>query len=203
MEREHDSSDIRVTTAIWKQREPSAFELAVIDRTSGGYRLGGDIAAGDADNEIVTAYSIDVNASWETRRVTVTMKQRRGPERRLELQPNAARRWSVRGASNGSWMLRSEFDGLIDVDLGCTPATNLLPIRRFDLDVGASAETTAVWVTFPTLDIVRLPQRYTRLSEREYRYESFVSDFTAILEVDDFGVVDRYSDIWIRQNTPR
>jgi hypothetical protein len=157
------------------------------------------VVVGDNNNELAISYRITVDGNWETREVSITAKSGRAPERRLELRPDANRNWSIR-RSKGDWTEAPEFDDLIDIDLGCTPATNLLPIRRFNLAVGESAETTAVWVTFPGLDILKLPQKYTRLDAGTYRYESFLSGFTADLEVDEFGVVNRYSDIWTRLN---
>ena len=86
----------------------------------------------------------------------------------------------------------------IDADLGISPSTNTLPIRRLNLAVGESRELTAAWVRFPELTVEPLAQRYTRLAERRYRYESTVSGFTAELEVDDLGLVISYENIWQR-----
>ncbi len=91
-----------------------------------------------------------------------------------------------------------ELSGCIDVDLGISPSTNTLPIRRLNLAVGESRELTAAWVRFPELTVEPLAQRYTRLAERRYRYESVVSGFTAELEVDDLGLVVTYEGIWQR-----
>jgi len=86
----------------------------------------------------------------------------------------------------------------IDVDLGMTPSTNTLPIRRLELAKGQSAELIAVWVRFPELTVEPLRQRYSRLEERRYRYESLDSGFSADLEVDELGLVTSYSGLWER-----
>src|SRR5690348_10184074 len=57
-----------------------------------------------------------------------------------------------------------------DVDLAVTPATNTLPIRRLNLEVGSSESVIAAWVKFPELTIQPLSQRYTRLAKNAYRY---------------------------------
>lgn len=90
------------------------------------------------------------------------------------------------------WDAVAGLDGLRDVDLGFTPATNTLPMRRLALEVGESAEVDAVWVRFPELEVARLPQRYTRLEGMRYRYESAGGAFLAELEVDANGLVIRY-----------
>ena len=48
--------------------------------------------------------------------------------------------------------------GLVDVDLGFTPASNLLAIRRFDLGIGEATPAPAAYLTFPELRLVRLDQ---------------------------------------------
>lgn len=84
--------------------------------------------------------------------------------------------------------------GALDVDLNWTPATNLLPIRRLDLAVGEEAAVRAAWLRFPTLSLEPLDQVYRRVTERTYRYESGGGSFTALLEVDDDGLVTRYPE---------
>ena len=108
---------------------------------------------------------------------------------RLQLEVDDEQRW-WRGGQEVS-TLRD----LVDVDLGVTPATNTLPIRRWGLGSGESREVTAAWVKFPELILERLPQRYTRLSERRYRYES--EGFIAEIETDEVGLIEHYSDGWV------
>ena len=57
-------------------------------------------------------------------------------------------------------------------------------VRRLDLAVGQSAEVTAAWVQFPSFEVKPLPQRYTRLSDYRYRYESFAPGFETEIEVE-------------------
>jgi hypothetical protein len=82
-----------------------------------------------------------------------------------------------------------------DVDLGCSPSTNTLPIRRLRLGIGASHTIQAAWVRFPELTVVKAAQTYTRLDEFTYRYAS--GDSQAELTVDDEGAVTAYA-VWQR-----
>jgi len=103
----------------------------------------------------------------------------------------------------GAWQLdgrdRADLDGCLDVDLGITPATNTLPIRR----VGASSDVDAAWVQFPSLDVSRLSQRYERLGDRRWRYSA--GTFKAMLETTSEGVVVRYQNGWeaVTVSSPR
>ena len=71
--------------------------------------------------------------------------------------------------------IRPDLDGCTDVDLGWSPITNVIPMRRLGVRVGDSVELLAAWVRFPELDVVANRQRYTRVTEN--RYESGPYDF--------------------------
>jgi hypothetical protein len=101
----------------------------------------------------------------------------------------------------GSWSCGEYLPGLqgaVDVDISATPLTNTLPIRRLGLAVGDSAEIVTAYVDVPSLDVTLDPQRYTRLSEQVYRYESLDSDFTRDVEVDPDGFVLTYPGLFAR-----
>jgi hypothetical protein len=104
----------------------------------------------------------------------------------IETSVDETGRWSL----NGTHV--PETTGCIDVDLNFSPSTNLLPIRRLNLDVGQEADVSAAWLRFPSFRLERLDQRYRRLAERSYKYESAGGSFTAEIEVDDAGFVTRY-----------
>ena len=78
-----------------------------------------------------------------------------------------------------------------DVDLAVTPATNTLAIRRLSLQVGSSVSGIAAWIKFPELTVQLLSQRYTRLAQNTYRYESNTG-FSAEIVLDDLGLVTAY-----------
>jgi hypothetical protein len=87
--------------------------------------------------------------------------------------------------------------GCDDVDLAVTPATNTLPIRRLDLQIGQSKSVIAAWVKFPELTVEPLSQRYLRLGKDTYRYESNTGFSTEIV-VDELGLVTTYPGGWER-----
>jgi uncharacterized protein len=87
-------------------------------------------------------------------------------------------------------------EGCIDIDLGFSPSTNLLPIRRLELAVGEEAAVTAAWLPFPSLVFERLPQVYRREGEGTYRYASSGGVFVRRLEVNPAGFVTSYPGLW-------
>jgi uncharacterized protein len=85
---------------------------------------------------------------------------------------------------------------LIDVDIQVTPSTNTLPIRRMEMVPGKTYGTTSAWIKVPSLQITPLPQQYTPADARHLHYSS--GSFTAELEVDQLGLIERYGTFWRR-----
>ena len=116
-----------------------------------------------------------------------------------DLRGFATRTVALERSAKGAWSLDGAparaLRGCTDVDLGCSPSTNTLPIRRLRLAVGASKTIQAAWIVFPELTVVKAAQTYTRLDEFTYRYAS--GTFEADLTVDDDGLVTAYAE-WRR-----
>lgn len=108
----------------------------------------------------------------------------------------------VEALPDGSWTNGAEplpnLRGCEDIDLNISPSTNTLPIRRLGLRIGESAEVSAAWIRFPECVVEPLPQRYTRLAERRYRYESLGSRWTGEFDVDEDGLVVDYPTFRVR-----
>jgi hypothetical protein len=137
-------------------------------------------------------YVIDCDAQWLTRSAVVTGWV---GDRTIDV--------TVTRTASGQWRLNGkvceDVAGCIDIDLNFSPSTNLLPIRRLDLEVGALASVRAAWLRFPGFALEPLDQTYTRLEEGRYRYESGGGRFVAEVTVDDAGLVIDYGKIWSRE----
>ena len=86
--------------------------------------------------------------------------------------------------------------GCIDLDLGFSPSTNLLPIRRLGLAIGQEAKVQAAWLGFPSFTLEPLDQLYRRMDVATYHYESAGGRFVTELQVNVAGFVTRYPDFW-------
>jgi hypothetical protein len=82
----------------------------------------------------------------------------------------------------------------IDPDIGCTAATNTLPIRRLNLAVGEIAELDILYIPVPALVPSIARQRYSR-HRGGYSYENLTSGFSARIEVDSAGWVTHYPGV--------
>jgi len=101
-----------------------------------------------------------------------------------------ANQWQLNGAP------KPEVNGCIDLDLNFSPSTNLLPIRRLNLEIGQQAEVKAAWLRFPSFELEPLSQVYSRLDEFTYRYSSNDGKFVRDLTVNEFGLVTEYPGLW-------
>jgi uncharacterized protein len=134
-------------------------------------------------------YRVVCDAEWHSISGTVTGWV--GDESiRVEISVDSTRRWRLNGTE------RPEVAGCIDLDLNFSPSTNLLPIRRLGLGVGAEAAVRAAWLRFPGFTLAPLDQRYRRTGPATYRYESAGCRFVTELEVNAAGFVTRYPTFW-------
>jgi hypothetical protein len=175
----------------WRRLDVSGREEAHIEQTATGWRLTGQLDVEEANVRAQLVYLIECEPDWRTRRTTVTGPAAGAPIR-FEFTTDGEGHWTLNGAP------LPLVDGALDIDLGFTPATNLLPIRRLDLAVGDRAEVRTAWVRFPELRIEALVQSYYREAERVFRYDALVDaePFQARLDTDEFGRVLLYEGLW-------
>lgn len=100
-----------------------------------------------------------------------------------------AGRWRVNGAE---W---PDVSGCVDLDLNFSPSTNLLPIRRLGLAVGAEAPVRGL-APVPEFALEPLDQCYRRTGGACYRYESAGGVFVRDLQVKAAGFVTEYPGFW-------
>jgi hypothetical protein len=177
-----------VRTVNWRLIADRGSERCELLQEADGWTLAGTVEA-FLDGPIRVTYAVRCSPEWMTRGVVVNEIEQ-DEERSFELAVGPDGRWRLDGE------LRPDLDRCVDVDLGMTPSTNTLPIRRLGLEVGASAEILAAWIRFPQLDVVPAAQRYTHMAENQYLYQS--DTFRAELDVDDLGLVITYAGVWER-----
>jgi hypothetical protein len=173
----------------WRRSdEVQTDEHCTLTQRDTGLSLVGTVLGAEDGAPVRIEYRVLTDADGMT--TAAHVRDLRGFEQRtLTLERDAKGNWTVDGAK-----VRG-LKGATDVDLGCSPSTNTLPIRRLHLGVGASKTIKAAWVRFPELTVVKADQTYTRLDEFTYRYAS--GDFEAELTVDDENLVAAYAE-WAR-----
>jgi hypothetical protein len=143
-------------------------------------------------------YNVKCAVDWRTRDVRIVARHD-AAVRTIGIK-RGAKAWVI--VDDGQMQVRQDLVECIDIDLGFTPSTNVLPILRLDLAIGSAADVSAAWVRFPELTLERLDQRYTRLAERTFLYESGGGSFRRELTVNEMGLVIDYPDFWKAEPPP-
>ncbi|AEI64344.1 putative glycolipid-binding domain-containing protein [Corallococcus macrosporus] len=186
-----EASHHGIRASVWRRLLSPGSEYFELVARPEGWVLAGSVVFVDGGLPHFVEYTVTTNAAWETQTVHVLRRNGDG-EARLQLRVDGERRW---------WKGDEEvahLRGCPDIDVACTPSTNTLPIRRLGLAVGQAADVRAAWLRIPSLTLEVLPQRYTRLAETRYRYESNGGRFVAEVDVDADGVVTHYPPGWER-----
>jgi hypothetical protein len=136
-------------------------------------------------------YELDAHDGWVTRRLRATVTTAAG-ERGLLLEHDGAGGWLQDGADARA------LAGALDCDLGLSPLTNLMPVRRHALhERDGEAEIVAAWVSVPDLTVHPSAQRYEHVRPGVVRFVDLGlhSGFTAELELDAEGLVVVYPEL--------
>ena len=191
-----------ICTLLWQRIDAPGSEWCALERESDGWRLRGVVLTEVATAPVLVHYAVGLAPDWSTRVVEIVMRSGASEPRKLKLTVAPDQHWQIKREPGPNPALPADalaaLHGLIDVDLGFSPVTNTLPIRRLEPAIGEAVPVTAAWVRFPELTIEPLPQRYIRLAERRYRYESAGGAFVAEIEVDDLALVTTYEGGWRR-----
>ncbi len=182
---------------VWRRADKSGHEFCTLAHSDGAPKLTGVAVLSNDGTACCLQYTISCDSQWRTllcrltgyigkRAITLDI-------RREEQQ------WLLNGVDVPA------VSGSEDIDLGFSPSTNLLPIRRLALKVGEHAAVRAAWVRFPELTLELLEQNYARIASDCYRYESAGGGggggaFQRDLKVDENGFVLEYPDLWYAES---
>ena len=179
-------------SVVWKRHDLPGHEACRVTAVESGWTIDGVAVLVEADMPCRLDYRVDCDRAWVTRTAEV-----RGwvGDRAVDIvvSRSASGHWQLNGATCDG------FEQCVDVDLNFSPSTNMLPVRRLELEVGASAMVRAAWLRFPSFTLELLEQSYTRVEECRYRYESGGGRFVAEVTVDEMGLVVRYGELWSRE----
>lgn len=176
-------------TALWRRLDTPGHDACRLIQIDSGWQLAGAAVFDHNGTVAQLTYSVACDTAWKT-------------------QSGEVHGWIgtemfdlvVRRSSDGGWHANGAavvgLEHCTDLDLGFTPATNLLSIRRLALEVGQAAEVPAAWLDVDDRRIAVLPQRYERRSDTIYAYDAPSFDYHASLEVTSAGFVRHYPGLW-------
>jgi len=191
---------------FWQRKDTTGTEHALVDARHGLYARGHQLAVDPI--AYTCRYELQTDPTWATARLDVAAEGA-GWVRSVRLEL-AAGRWRVTANEQGdldaaltaAGHARAGLPGMedpdllygaFDVDLGGSPLTNTLPIRRLDFaraETGVAHRLSVAWVLLPSLEVVKADQIYTALGPGKVRYAG--ETFSADLTIDDDGFVLDY-----------
>jgi uncharacterized protein len=178
-----------VATCFWRRLDQPGHDCCRLFRLPGGWKLRGMAVFSESGHPCNFAYEVMVDPQWQTRSARLTGF--RGT-REIDMR--------IRRRRDGSWRVGTEVQhevvDCVDIDLGFTPATNLLAVRRLRLNVGEQADAPAAWLALPSLKLSVLPQKYLRSAKLEYDYEAPSVGYKGRLHVSTLGVVEHYPGLF-------
>jgi uncharacterized protein len=176
---------------LWRRLDLPGHDYCGVWKIADGWRLSGTSLFLLSGRPCRLAYEVSTDHAWRASMARVSGEL---GESAIDIEiVRTNGRWSLDGAD------APETADCTDVDLGFTPATNLIALRRLDLGIGEPAQAPAAWLDFPEGKLIRLEQRYRRVSPHEYEYESPAAGYAAVLETDSQGAVVRYPGLWERE----
>lgn len=180
-------------TTIWRRLDEPGHAACRLQQTQAGWTLHGTAVFLSGDGPASLTYHVNCDSTWQTTEGRVHgWNGSRTVDLRAVRTPQG--HWTLQGRPTpdaGTWP---------DLDLGFTPATNLLSLRRMALRIGERRECAVAWLDVQSPDTLQtLHQVYERLDANRYRYESPRFDYAATLIVDDAGFVRMYPGLWEAQ----
>ena len=173
----------------WKRLDVPGTDSCAVTRSERGWLLAGVAEFEAGEGRARLEYRAECDEGWVTLRGEVRGEVDGRPVS-MTITRQRSGEWVVNGAPAPG--LR----GLIDLDLGFTPATNLFPLRRLALEIGESADAEAAWVDEERWTMHRLRQRYERRDEWTYWYESPTAGYSGTLRITADGFVEEYPGLW-------
>ncbi|MEP3112719.1 putative glycolipid-binding domain-containing protein [Nisaea sp.] len=168
---------------IWRRLDESGTDLCRIMRGDDAWLLSGSATGLRGGAPIHLDYHVACNAGWVTRKVRLLG-------------------WDlvIRRDDGGAWTFNGQparsVTGASDIDLGFTPATNTVAVRRNGLAPGTSIGTTADWLDEADWSLKPLRQIYRRVTNDRFEYASPANGFNATLFMDEVGLVSDYPGLW-------
>lgn len=180
---------VAIASILWRRLDTPGHDACRLLKLDAGWIVEGTAVFHEAGAPARLDYRVTCDLAWRTQRGQVEGW----------LGARSVKHTIIR-TGDGEWTLDGrpvpDLGHCVDLDLGFTPATNLLPLRRLALAEGQAADAPAAWldVSAGTLDL--LFQRYERRAAAAYWYESPRSGYAALLEVAASGFILRYPDLW-------
>jgi hypothetical protein len=181
----------RTAEIAWQALDREGRDKCRLVQEDGGWMLIGHARFRADGMDCALDYVVRVDADWMTRSADVS-----GLCGRDEMATRIER-------GEGGWtrdgVPQPQVNGATDIDLGFTPATNLMPLRRLP-EIG-QIEARAAWLPSPGAGLEPLDQTYRRARGGLVHYAAAQTGTAVDLKVDGEGFVTLYPGFWEGRRT--
>lgn len=174
---------------LWRRLDSPGHDACRLEKAATGWQLDGTAVFHHDDGPAQLVYRVACNLAWHTRYGEV-----HGWLGSRVVGFKTTRTMAGVWTLNGSVI--SDLANCVDLDLGFTPATNLLQLRRLELAIGRQADVPVAWLDPSAGTLEVLHQSYERRSETTYWYQAPRFEYAALLEVTPTGFVRSYPGLW-------
>ena len=179
------------TNILWTGIAYHSIENCVLTHSDESIEVTSMIVGAHDDKIYRVDYAIKTNRNWECISFEVTTQLSDNKET-INYHSDGKGNWTKNGVP------LNEFKGCIDIDISLTPFTNSLPINRLQWELNNPQQIKVLFIDILSQKMVAVQQRYTKLSNTEYRFENVPNDFEAIITVDELGMVVNYPELFVR-----
>lgn len=176
-------------TILWRRLDTEGHDCCRLSPAAGVWRVDGVASFLHESLPACLRYEFWCDAAWRATEATVS-GWAGGEAIELRFDRSDAGVWRMNGTE------QPLAGNPVDLDLGFTPATNILPIRRLALAVGEEIAAPGAYLAFPELRLDLLEQSYRRLDGARYAYAAPRFGYEGILAVSDAGFVTSYPGLW-------
>lgn len=126
-------------TILWHRLDLPGHDVCRLWRSASGWQLSGTAIFLSDQMPCLLSYEVSTTTNWQTSIASISgYVGKSAVALTIALTPNG--HWSINGLEV------QEAAGCIDLDLGFTPATNLIAIRRLSLEIGEQSQAPAAWL---------------------------------------------------------
>ena len=195
---------------VWAGHERTGMEIAHVRFEDGRLSAHGT-QIGVAPDLYQLDYRLETDEQLRTKRLQAEVTGN-GWTRRIDLRRDELSRWDCTAAAVGHPDLpppggdMPALDGAEDCDLGFSPLTNLMPVRRAGLlDGPGRQDFLMAWVAVPALQVIPARQTYEHIRRDEdgvnVRYVGRHRGYTGELRFDHLGFIELYPGLGQRLRT--
>ncbi|RYZ12718.1 MAG: hypothetical protein EOO24_02350 [Comamonadaceae bacterium] len=179
-----------VASILWRRLDAEGHDACRLEQGDAAWQLDGAAVFRHEDGRVAQLhYRVRCDAQWRTRWATV--RGWLGPEE-VDLR--------IAHDPGSGWTLGDRpMPGVahcVDLDLGFTPATNLIVLRRRVFDPGVQVDAPAAWLDLDLDALDLLVQRYERRADDRLWYEAPRFAYAQMLSVTADGFVSDYPGLW-------